>query len=107
MALSYLNTNQTANGSGQSVPNASWDTGLSAPYQTFVATITGTGTFSASVQIQGSNDGTNWVNVGTALAVSNSTPSVGLVANTTYKYFRATVASITGTGATVNTTMNT
>lgn len=107
MALSYLNTNQTINGSGQSVPNTTNGHGLSAPYQTFVATITGTGTFSASVQIQGANTDSNWVNVGTALAVSNTTPSVGSVANTTYQYFRATVSSITGTGATVNTTMNT
>lgn len=109
MSVSYLNgspTNgQTINGAGQTVPNNTVPEGVSAPYQTFVCSMTGTGTVSASVQIQGSNDGTNWVNLGSALSASGTAP-VGEVANTTYKYFQGVVSSITGTAAAVTTTMS-
>lgn len=104
MAVSYLNHNQTVNGAGQLVPNNYAPEGISAPYQTFVCSMTGSGAVSASVQIQGSNDGSNWVNVGSALSATGTAP-VGSVANTTYAYFQAVVSSITGTSAAVTTTM--
>lgn len=104
MAVSYLNQNQTTNGVGQTVVNNWAPNGLSAPYQTFVCSMTGSGTVSASVQIQGSNDSINWVNIGSAMSASGTAP-VGQVSNTTYKYFQASVSSITGTAAAVTTTM--
>jgi hypothetical protein len=110
MTTYYLNGSaqggQTANGSGQVVPEtyqASGNPNLN-PYQTIVCSMTGT-TASATVQIEGSNDGVNWVNIGTALSAVSTGP-VSVVQNTTYAFFRAVVSAITGTGAAVTTTLS-
>jgi len=104
MAFSYLNRNQSVNGAGQAVPNNRTPEGVVSPYQTFVVSMTGTGTVSASVQIQGSNDGVNWCNIGSAMTGSSTAP-VSQEANTSFQQFQAVVSSITGTAAAVTTTM--
>lgn len=112
MTTYYLNGSpfigQTANGVGQIVPAtlpASGNPNLN-PYQTVVSSLTTTsGAGSATVQIEGSNDGLNWVNIGTALSAVNTGP-VAIVQNTTYAMFRAAVSSITGTVAAVTTTLS-
>lgn len=110
MTVYYLNGSaqggQTANGAGQVIP-ANYEPGAqrnAPPTQTVVCSMTGA-TASASVQLQGSNDGQNWVNVGSALSAVSSGP-VAAVENSTYAYFQAVVSSITGTGAAVTTTLS-
>lgn len=112
MTVYYLNGSasggQTANGSGQVIPETypPQANENAPPTQTVVASVTTTsGAGSATVQLQGSNDGTNWVNVGTALSAVSTGP-VGAVENSTYAYFQAVVSSITGTGAAVTTTLS-
>lgn len=110
MTVYYLNGSasggQAANGAGQVVPETLPQSGNpnAPPTQTIVCSMTGASA-SATVQIEGSNDGTNWVNVGTALSAVVAGP-VSVVQNTTYAFFRAVVSAITGTGAAVTTTLS-
>jgi hypothetical protein len=56
-----------------------------------------TGTFSASAQLQGSLDGTNWVNLGSAVVMSDATwAAIPLTGNTLY--YNAYRVVITGSG---------
>jgi hypothetical protein len=113
MSVYYLNGSnqggQTVTGVGQVVPEVGKATGSlsNPPYQTFQAVVTGTGTVSGSVTIQGSNDGINWTNIGSALAVASGTApqNASVVTNTTYQYFQANVTALTGTGAGCTVTM--
>jgi hypothetical protein len=86
-----------------------------SPHTTFHATVVGTGAVTATVVIEGSNDqsGTGgapqyWAK--TALATINLTgtgsDSDGVtVSSAPWKYIRARVTALTGTGATVNCIM--
>lgn len=81
-------------------------TGDAVIQQSFQVNLTGTGSISASVQIMASNDGVNWVNYGSVIAVSGtgsvgSTVSGGGSGTTSYAYFGATVTAISGTGTSV------
>ena len=84
-----------------------------SPYSTFQAIITGTGAVTATVDLQGSNEpatfaGTkaNWVSLGTPLSLSGTTTDTkGLVSTSTWRYVRANVSAISGTGATVEVLM--
>lgn len=69
----------------------------------YQATIAGTGAVSATVTIQGSCDGTNWVTIGSALSLSGS-GSDTKAQESVYPWpqVRAVLASLSGTGATVN-----
>jgi hypothetical protein len=84
-------TNDTA--TAQHRPGLEWG------YQ---AAITGTGSVSATVTIQGSNDGVNWSTIGTAMSLSGTGSDVKTTsAAIPWRLHRAVIASITGTGATV------
>lgn len=66
------------------------------------ATVSGTGTVSVTVTIQGSLDKVNWVTVGSALALSGTTTATSkLVSTECWAYLQAITTSITGTDATV------
>jgi len=113
MSVYFLNGSkqggQTTTGVGQIVPEVIQATadGNNPPYQTFQAVVTGTGSVSASVTLQGSNDGVNWTNIGSALAVASGTApqNAAVVTNTTYQYFQANVTALTGTSAACTVTM--
>ena len=67
---------------------------------------TSAGTGAASVNIEVSNDGANWLNFGTiALTLGTAATSVGLVISAPWGYIRANASSITGTNAKVNVLM--
>lgn len=71
--------------------------------RTYQAILTGTGTISATVKIQGSADNTNWVDIGSAIALSDATVLTGAVTATdAFAYVRANVTALAGTAATVN-----
>lgn len=84
-----------------------------SPYSTFQAIVTGSGTVSGAVDIQGSNEpatyeGTkaNWVTIGTiTLSGATTTSTSGLTSITTWRYVRANITSIAGTNATIEVIM--
>ena len=102
-----------ATATGASIPAAK-----TSPYSSFqVIATTTTGNVSATVQIQVSNDdgsglgsGTNWLNYGAAITIaSGASPQTGgfplvaadMGATVPWRWVRANVTAITGTGAQV------
>lgn len=70
--------------------------------KTFQATVTGTGTVTATVGLDASNDAVNVAkNVGTFTLTATTVDSDALVTVENWAYFKATVTTLTGTGATV------
>ncbi len=79
-----------------------------SPHATFQATVTGTGAVTATVDIEVSNDGTNWADTaaGTITLSGTTTHSDGFTTtNAPWKYVRANVTAISGTGASVDVVM--
>ena len=74
-----------------------------SPYSTFQATVTGTGAVTATVVIDCSNDGTNWCStvLGTITLSGTTSSADGFTTTAPWKYIRARVTAISGTGATV------
>jgi len=74
-----------------------------SPYSTFQAIVTGTGAVTATVNIEVSNDGTNWVAtpMGTITLSGTTSASDGFTSAAPWKWVRANVTAISGTGATV------
>lgn len=113
MTVYYLNgsaqVGQSTTGPGQVVSMQNQLVGgyVNPPTQSFLAVVSGTGTVSATVQPQGSNDAVNWVNVGSGMTIaSGASPQIGTeVSNVTYQFYRSNVTAISGTSATVTTTM--
>lgn len=67
---------------------------------------TGSGSGSATILIQVSNNGTNWITMGTiSLTLSTTVTADGLSAIVPWKYHRANVTAISGTTATVTVIM--
>jgi len=91
---------------------ASSPTYKESPWSTFQAIVTGTGTVTATVLIQGSNetdtfigDKANWVTIDTYTLSGTTTATNGSTSVSTWRYVRANVTAITGTGATVEVIM--
>jgi len=78
-----------------------------SPKSTFQATVQGTGAVSATVVIDVSNDGVNWVStvMGTITLSGTTSSSDGFTSDAPWKYVRARVTAISGTGATVQVYM--
>jgi hypothetical protein len=78
-----------------------------SPYATFQAVVTGTGAVTATVTIEYSNDGTNVLSTvgGTITLSGTTTASDGFTSTSPWKYVRANVTAISGTGATVQVYM--
>lgn len=67
------------------------------------AIITGTGALTATVTVQGSNNGVNWSTIGSALSLSGTTTDTKTQAiDSPWAFVRAVSASLTGTGAAVS-----
>jgi hypothetical protein len=91
----------TATGAGQShEPNGNGK-------RTFQATgLTGSGAGSTSVDIEVSNDGVTYIVMGTiSLTLSTTETTDGFASDATWRYVRANIKSISGTGASVTVTM--
>lgn len=75
-----------------------------SPQATYQATVSGTGAVTATVVIEYSNDGINALStVGGTITLSGTTTSSDgfTTSNAPWKYHRARVTAISGTGATV------
>lgn len=100
-------------GTGSGATGATFDTGDLHDVATLQVVVAGTPTAS-SVQLQGSLDGQNWQNVGAPLTSAGAAGAAGPLTGTTatlltaimsgegtYRYFRATTGTISGSGASV------
>ena len=77
-----------------------------ATYQSFQVTVTGSGSVSASAQVVASNDGVNWITIGSVISPSgNNSGTAGGNASSPYKWWSAYVTAISGTNASVNVNM--
>jgi hypothetical protein len=62
--------------------------------------LTGTGTVSVTATVQVSNDGINWIPATSKNLSGTTTATDGATIDSGWAYFRVTLSSITGTGAT-------
>lgn len=94
-------------GNGVTVTGASDGRYKDSPTTTFQATVVGTGAVTATVTIEYSNDNTYWCStVGGTITLSGTTSSSdGFTSSAPWKYVRANVTAISGTGATVQVLM--
>jgi hypothetical protein len=71
--------------------------------RTFQASVTGTGSVSASVDIQVSNDSLNFLTLATINLSGTTSATDGFVSDAPWAYVRASLTAISGTGASVST----
>ena len=78
-----------------------------SPDRTYQATVVGTGSVSATVIIEGSNDGSSlsYLTIGTITLSGTTSASDGFVSTASWSFVRARLTAISGTGAAVNATM--
>jgi hypothetical protein len=76
-------------------------TQLAGAHHTFQATVTGTGTVTANVLIQCSNNGTGWLTLGTITLSGTTSITDGFASAAPWAFVRANVTAISGTGAAV------
>lgn len=71
--------------------------------KSFQAVVTGTGTVTATVLVQVSNNPTllGWATLGTITLSGTTTDTAGFVSNGAWAYYRGNVTAVSGTGATV------
>ncbi len=71
----------------------------------YQATETGTGTISATVLVQASNDGVGWITLGTITLSGTAVASDGFAALAPWMEVRGDVTAISGTGAAITLTV--
>jgi len=83
-----------------------------SPYGTFQAIVTGTGTVTATIAVQVSNEANtfngikaNWITMGTITLTGTTTATDGFTTICPWRYVRANVTNVTGTGATAEIIM--
>lgn len=83
-----------------------------SPYASFQAIETGTGAVTATVIVQASNDeatykgnASNWITIATITLSGTTSTTDGFTTVAPWKYVRAGVTAISGTGATVKVLM--
>lgn len=83
-----------------------------SPYGAFQAIVTGTGTVTATVNIQVSNEAdtfngvkSNWITMSTITLSGTTTATDGFTTICPWRYVRVNVSAISGTGATVEVIM--
>lgn len=68
----------------------------------YQSTISGSGAVSATVTIQGSNDGSNWTTIGSAMSLSGTGSDIKATnSEVPWRHHRSVITSITGTSAAV------
>lgn len=78
-----------------------------SPWSFFQGTVVGSGAVTATIDIEGSNDGVYWAKtpLGTITLTAADSDSDGFTYVGPAKYIRANVTAVTGTGATVTVSM--
>lgn len=71
---------------------------------TYQATVKGTGTVSATVVIEVSNDGKGWLTFGTLSPVGTTSATDAISGNAAWAFHRANLTAISGTDASINVT---
>lgn len=89
---------QTTTGAGASLQNH-------GATRSFQAVLTGTGAVTATVVIEVSNDGDNFLTLDTLDLTGTDLATDGTTLGATWLYLRANVTAITGTGAAVSVFM--
>lgn len=95
---------------GTKLLTAATGTGAGASYQvfgklsdhnerTFQATVSGTGAVTSTVTIQVSNDGSNWLTLGTISLSGTTSASDGFASSAPWVFVRANQTAISGTSA--------
>jgi hypothetical protein len=79
-----------------------------APKAAIQAVVAGTGAVTATIVVEVSNDGVNAIStaLGTISLSGTTTSSDGFTTDAPWKYVRARITALTGTGATVNMYMS-
>jgi hypothetical protein len=79
-----------------------------APKSAIQASVVGTGAVSATIILEVSNDGVNAVStaLGTITLTGTTSVSDGFTTDAPWKYLRARITAVSGTGATVNVNMS-
>ena len=85
---------QTTTGAGQAISQA-------GDAHTFQATVTGTGAVSATVLVECSNNGVNWLTLGTCTLSGTAAATDGFATAAPWSFVRGNVTAISGTGAAV------
>jgi hypothetical protein len=70
--------------------------------QTFQAILTGTGAVSATVLIEVSDNGSNWITQATISLSGTGSDTGGYAEDAAWIYYRANVTAISGTGASLD-----
>lgn len=73
--------------------------------RTFQATVTGTGAVTATVSVEVSNDGKNFLNLATIDLSGTGSNTDGFASDAVWEYVRGRVTAISGTNATVDLIM--
>lgn len=101
--------NLPVNASATTTTSATTGDGIykDSPYTTFQANVVGTGAVTATVVIDCSNDKLYWntTALGTITLTGTTSAADGFTTTSPWKYVRARVTAISGTGATVNVIM--
>ena len=98
----YKETLQTIEASGAAATGASKNGQGDC---TFQATVSGTGSVSATVQIEVSNDNTNWLVLGTITLSGTTSASDGFASTANWRYVRSNCTAISGTSAALSVVM--
>lgn len=72
----------------------------SSSNRTYQAVVSGAGAVSATVVVEGSNDGQNFIQIGTITLTGTNVATDGFVSNAAWRYVRARVTA--ASGGTVN-----
>jgi len=72
---------------------------------TFQATVSGTGAVSATVNIEVSNDNTNWLVLGTITLSGTTSATDGFASTANWRYVRSNCTAISGTNAALSVVM--
>lgn len=100
MQTTTILKNATSTGAGNALDVAGRE---SMTFQADGATTSGSG--AATIKIQVSNNGTNWIDLSTiTLTLATTSSSDGFAAFAAWAYVRANVTEISGTGAAVTVT---
>lgn len=90
MQVILLSSLVTATGTVESTPNA---------LRTYQATVVGTGTVTATVIIEGTNDQITYLPIGTITLTGTTSNSDGFASSAPWASVRARITAISGTGA--------
>lgn len=102
VATQLILNSATATGAGEIFPAL-----ITRTFHGYGTTASGSG--SADIDIQVSNDGLSWITAGTIQlhSLATSVTADGLAVTVPWKYVRANVTAISGTGASVSVIMGT